>query len=429
MAINFPNAPTVGQLWPSPAVAGQPVYQWDGQKWIVQAGGTSPVYIGDAPPGSPPNGALWFNSSNAQLYCYYNDGTSTQWVMISAAQVAQIVKNYIINGAMMVSQENGSRAVTVDGSYPVDQFRMGFSVAGSAVSAQQVVSATPGGSPNRVRVTCTTANATVVAGDILALEQKIEGTRVADFRFGSASAKTAIVRLGCRGPAGTYSVSLRNNAGNRTYIAEIVIAAAEANTDVVKSVVIPGDVTGTWTTDNTIGFDVFVMLRAGTTFQGPLGWSGAGYASANQFNFLGTVNNIFELFDVGLYQGSIAPPFVVPDFASELQLCQRYYELTVPYGTIPQVAGGSYFTEMYLTSGIGAYQGITQKFLVRKRVGPTVTFYSANSGAAGVCYAVTAAADKTIAPDGLSDSQYSPYISGGTASDLYRWNAVFNARL
>lgn len=33
MALNFPNAPTVGQLYPSPAVAGVPVYRWDGIAW------------------------------------------------------------------------------------------------------------------------------------------------------------------------------------------------------------------------------------------------------------------------------------------------------------------------------------------------------------------------------------------------------------
>jgi hypothetical protein len=36
--------------------------------------------------------------------------------------------------------------------------------------------------------------------------------------------------------------------------------------------------------------------------------------------------NIFELFDVGLYEGTVAPPFMVPDYASELQACKRYWQ-------------------------------------------------------------------------------------------------------
>jgi hypothetical protein len=33
MGMNFPNSPSTGQQWPSPAVAGQPVYRWDGTVW------------------------------------------------------------------------------------------------------------------------------------------------------------------------------------------------------------------------------------------------------------------------------------------------------------------------------------------------------------------------------------------------------------
>jgi hypothetical protein len=37
-ALDFPNSPTVGQLYPSPPVAGVPVYRWDGTVWTMQAG-------------------------------------------------------------------------------------------------------------------------------------------------------------------------------------------------------------------------------------------------------------------------------------------------------------------------------------------------------------------------------------------------------
>lgn len=40
MGINFPNAPTVGQLWPQPAVTGVPVYRWDGQAWVTGSADT-----------------------------------------------------------------------------------------------------------------------------------------------------------------------------------------------------------------------------------------------------------------------------------------------------------------------------------------------------------------------------------------------------
>lgn len=35
-AMDFPSAPVVGQLYPTPPVAGVPVYRWDGEKWTTQ---------------------------------------------------------------------------------------------------------------------------------------------------------------------------------------------------------------------------------------------------------------------------------------------------------------------------------------------------------------------------------------------------------
>jgi hypothetical protein len=65
LSINFPNAPTLNQLYPQPPVVGLPVYKWDGEKWTVPAAaGTTktPVYTDGSTPmtaqlklfGSPP---------------------------------------------------------------------------------------------------------------------------------------------------------------------------------------------------------------------------------------------------------------------------------------------------------------------------------------------------------------------------------------
>jgi hypothetical protein len=41
------------------------------------------LYSGDTPPASPTENMLWFNSTNASLFVYYNDGTSVQWVAVA----------------------------------------------------------------------------------------------------------------------------------------------------------------------------------------------------------------------------------------------------------------------------------------------------------------------------------------------------------
>jgi hypothetical protein len=342
MAFDFPNAPTVGQIYQG--------WSWDGEKWLQAV--TTPL-----------SGAVRYDiaqglTANQMAQARSNDG--------------MMKKNYIINGGMQVSQENGATAGTANGYYPVDMFGGIFSNAGTP-TLQQVAVATPGGSPNRLRVTATAAHAAVAAGDYLFIGQNPEGFRVADLRFGSAAAKTFIVQFGVKAPAGTYSMSFVNAAANRTYVAEYVIAAGEANTDVVKSVVVPGDVTGTWAVDNTAGVYIRWSLMCGTTNQLAAGaWSAGNFQSSpNQFNLMGAVNNVFELFDVGLYEGNVAPAFMVPDYASELALCKRYW----------QKLGGDVATDCIISSGYsptaGAGLGPTIHYPVAMRAIPASAFVGA----------------------------------------------------
>jgi hypothetical protein len=44
--------------------------------------GSTPVLVSDTPPAGVNDGALWFKSSTARLYVWYNDGTSKQWVVV-----------------------------------------------------------------------------------------------------------------------------------------------------------------------------------------------------------------------------------------------------------------------------------------------------------------------------------------------------------
>jgi hypothetical protein len=290
---------------------------------------------------------------------------------LTAAQKAQaranidsLKKNYIINGGMQISQENGATAGTAAGYYAVDLFVMQFGNAGTQ-TVQQIASLTPGGSPNRLRVTATVADAAVAAADFCYVGQAIEGLRVTDLKAGSAAAKTVILQFGVKAPAGTYCVEIRNGAPNRCYVAEYTIAAGEANTDVIKQVTLTLDTTGTWATDNTIGITVIWTLMAGTTFQtAPNVWTAGNLlGSANQFNFMGTAGNVFELFDVGLYEGNVAPAFQLPDYATELMLCKRYYE---------KQAGGRSLIWIGNCSAGNPY-GATAPFSVTKRATPTLT--------------------------------------------------------
>ncbi len=45
--------------------------------------GTATVLVSDAPPAGAADGTLWFESDTGLLYARYNDGTSTQWVIVT----------------------------------------------------------------------------------------------------------------------------------------------------------------------------------------------------------------------------------------------------------------------------------------------------------------------------------------------------------
>jgi len=79
MALNFPNNPTVGQVY---TVNGES-WTWDGNRWVATAAEEatySPVFIGTFAPSDPLPGDLWWDSSTGSMYIYYVDEDSSQWV-------------------------------------------------------------------------------------------------------------------------------------------------------------------------------------------------------------------------------------------------------------------------------------------------------------------------------------------------------------
>jgi hypothetical protein len=98
-ALDFPASPTVGQQY---AATNGCMYSWDGVAWITQAQGGA-VFVGASPPPAPPVGNLWWRSDPDQnLYLYYDDGNSKQWV----------------NAVPTVSRPTGPAGGDLTGTYP-----------------------------------------------------------------------------------------------------------------------------------------------------------------------------------------------------------------------------------------------------------------------------------------------------------------------
>jgi len=335
-----------------------------------------------------------------------NDGTALRNSYSAPA------KNYIVNPGMRISQENGTSSGTTSGYYPVDQWYVAHSQDGT-LTTQQVSSATPGGSENRIRMTVTGADASIAAGQFAVFQHFIEGLRTADLQWGTANATDVVLRFGFKGPAGTFAVSILNQDANRSFVREFTISGDDANTDTLQTLTFPGDTSGTWDKDNTGSLLLNFTFAAGSTYQTTAdAWQAGGiggyFGTSSTSNGIGTTSDVFELFDVGLYADpdstGVAPIFELPHYDSDLQECQRYFcstEVNTRFrSSVAGAAGEDYvywpvkMRAAPTTSGITG--GSTLNVLSHFLTGPTtmgarVVLISAATGDGyGVSRAVTA---------------------------------------
>lgn len=80
---DYPASPPVGT---TVTVPDGTLRLWDGVKWNPAVGPGQNVlqaFVGDAPPTSPFHGELWFDSKSPQLYIWYSDPNSSQWVVVT----------------------------------------------------------------------------------------------------------------------------------------------------------------------------------------------------------------------------------------------------------------------------------------------------------------------------------------------------------
>ena len=302
-------------------------------------------------------------------------------------------RNRIINGDMRIDQRNAGASVTSNSGllYPVDRSFIVKDTATTGVMTAQQSSVAPAGFTNSVKLTTTTAQASLAATDYMRFSQVIEGFNAADLAFGTASAKTVTLSFWVQcSLTGTFGGSLGNSAWNRTYPFTYTISSA--NTWEYKTIIIPGDTSGTWLTNNGIGLRVDFGLGVGSTYSGTAGsWASALYISATgATNVIGTNASTWYVTGVQLEAGSQASSFERRPYGMEFSLCQRYYQRCWDYGTatgtvVAGPVGGTWQYNQYsFFLGTGNY-GINcaTPFPTVMRATPTITIYSAANGTAG----------------------------------------------
>lgn len=106
MSFDFPSSPTNGQQFTPP---GGPTYVWQNPRWLL-TGVPSGAMISDTAPATPVIGQTWWESDTGQLFVYYSDGNSNQWVQVSGSSIPDAPADgneYVrVNGVWRLSKQN-----------------------------------------------------------------------------------------------------------------------------------------------------------------------------------------------------------------------------------------------------------------------------------------------------------------------------------
>jgi len=349
-------------------------------------------------------------------------GTSAQSPTFGATTVTSLnggpiagTRNRIINGDMRIDQRNAGASVTITstggGQFTLDRW-FGQASQSSKYSVQRNAGPVtpPTGFTNYLGVTSLSAYA-VTAGDYFSINQAIEGFNGADLAFGTANATTVTISFKVYSSlTGTFGGVLQNGAFNRSYPFTYTISSA--NTWTTVSVVIPGDTSGTWATDNSKGLVVIFGLGVGSTYSGTAGaWGAANYISATgATSVVGTSGATFYITGVQLEPGTVATPFERRSYGAELALCQRYF-----------------WKETYYGNGFGDITNTVAcavNLPATMRAQPSVTNSADSSGivANGILYNLTAASATII--NGWY-SGHNMVIVVTTNAQITRWTTAY----
>jgi hypothetical protein len=374
--------------------------------WAISGGAVS---VGDNPPSNPQPGALWWDSIGGQLYVWFVDANSSQWVVANNAAsvlasgylplsggtltgpltlpgnpttpLQSVPKQYvdslpvamndnrIINGDMRINQRGVASGTA--GGYTVDRWSFSGTQSNKGTWSQQAFNGL--GFPLAWNFLSNSAYA-LLATDNFGLLQLIEADMISDFQWGTTNAQPVTLSFVVWSTiAGTYSGAIRNAAFTRSYPFTFNIPVASVATKI--NITIPGDTAaGTWVmSGNAASLILGFNLGTGTTYSGPANaWASANYVAAT--GSVSIVSNnaaTFYLTGVKLEIGSVATPYNRQSLAKSLADCQRYFQsfnnvMCTGYG----LTGGTVYSPLM--------------FLVTMRATPTVAYTpvaSANAGA------------------------------------------------
>lgn len=214
MAIDFPNSPTLNQIY----TVGSRSWIWDGSTWNIYANVPN-RYIQDAAPSSPQSGDQWFESDTGRLFVYYDSA----WVEIGNATD--------IAGALQPGQVTALSAVT---SLTTDDVFVVVDNPSSATAANKITYGSLSGQNFRTHGCEIYHNANQTIANITATTLSFNSENADTDGYHSTSTNTSRITVPS-GLGGFYAIEVYMRYDSNSTTTPIVMLRRNGNANLTRS--------------------------------------------------------------------------------------------------------------------------------------------------------------------------------------------------
>ena len=300
-------------------------------------------------------------------------------------------RNIVINGGMNVAQRSAS--VTGIGAsagyFTCDRWYLALGNTAGRFTMTQTADG-PVGFANCMKLDCTTADTSIAAGELLVLQQHIEGQDVQAIGKGVTGAKQITLSFYVKANAAfTFNAEIQDQDNGRTNG-----KAFATTTDWVRHEITfeadADDGSSPFDDNNANSLSVNFWLHGGSTYTG--GTLASGWENRTDANradgissFYSSTDNNFFITGVQLEVGSVATPFEHRSFGEELALCQRYFH----FSGFPKIIPGQdqddgslvdYEGQVFSWTLGDVRHATSYSFPTTMRSNPTVVMYGPTDG-------------------------------------------------
>ena len=273
------------------------------------------------------------NNGNTYMSVDTNDVVTMNQASLNGGQLGGN-RNLVMNGEMKVAQRSASVAGlgAATGYFTLDRYRMDIGAASAGRYTMAQIADGPAGFANCLKLTTTTADTSIAAGEKLTITTKFEGQDLQQLQKGTATAKQVTVSFYVKGNANaTYTCELQDVDNTRSISQAFAVTTAWNRIELTFA----ADTSDPLDDDNASSLVLKFWLHGGTTYSGGTFVSNTWKDTVNNTIMAESHTSIFDatsrtffITGVQMETGSVATPFESRSYAEELTLCQRYYQET-----------------------------------------------------------------------------------------------------